>query len=188
MRDSSGGSHPILPQLVSISFTFHLLRTLCHLQKSLPPCFQAIPNSCCKNTGGGLPGSASNLQLQTSSFTLPEQDLQPQTSVTKDEYRSFASDPSSGLCPQHAAPTRAANFREALNPRGLRFPKAPRRQQLPRRSLQSPRRRTHLAPPRLRARLHQQPAPPHPPRHRLRQRALHLRFGSGRAKPSPIRR
>jgi hypothetical protein len=82
----------------------------------------------------GLKPPASSLQLYASRTRT-----QPQTSVTKDEttqakspspvtsagrcqhrtaagrqYRSFASDPSSGLCPHHAAPTRAANFREAL--------------------------------------------------------------------------
>jgi hypothetical protein len=33
----------------------------------------------------------------------------------------LASDPSSGLCPHHAAPTRAANFREALTRQACDF-------------------------------------------------------------------
>ncbi len=38
--------------------------------------------------------------------------------------RSLASDPSSGLCPHHAAPTRAVNFREPLTRKAFDFQRA----------------------------------------------------------------
>jgi hypothetical protein len=38
--------------------------------------------------------------------------------------RSLAADPCSGLCPHHAAPTRAANFREALTRNAFDFQRA----------------------------------------------------------------
>src|SRR5713226_6365463 len=63
------------PSPSSISFTSYSLRTLLHLPKDQPLCFQAIPHSLRKTTGGGgraqfqLHHSSSLLNTQSSPFS-----------------------------------------------------------------------------------------------------------------------
>jgi hypothetical protein len=70
--DSSSSS---ISSTSSISFTFALLQTLCRREISQLPCFQSIPHSYCKNTGGGVSRPASSLQLQASRPNLPPPEL-----------------------------------------------------------------------------------------------------------------